>query len=292
MQRLLILLSTLLAAAALAASPALRQATIAGLRAIAEPLFDHGVASEPQFDAFYTGMVEAMSPQQKAEQALQMAINRRVGAAEYLIANAPGWTGQFQPSPTLAALLLVAGDSPLIEVRMAAMELSLAQYGLEKSPDQIDQLLQRLQNDPENSSAWALWNIGVLGARGVQRERVFATLSQALRSADDNQRHWAVEGLAKFGGVEIIGPMLDTAANEASAYIRERAFCALAQSGTLQLVERYEAVPGLFAIASDPRSDPQSRGWAYQALREITETGDLPNLPEPWRERLRFIRAT
>ena len=61
---------------------------------------------------------------------------------------------------------------------------------------------------------------------------------------------------------------------------------ALAQSGTLLVAERYHAVPGLFAIAADAKSDRQSVGWAYQALREITDTYDLPDDVDAWRERL------
>lgn len=275
------------AAAAFAASPDLRTLVVAQLRAIGEPLFDRGAATEPRFDPFYADMVESLPPQQKVEQALELAINRRVGATDYIVQNAQRWRGTFEPSEKLAMLIRLSGDAPLIEVRMAGFEIYLAQYGFEKSPAEVDRLLQRMRNDPQGASAWVLWNIAVLGARGVERERVFAELTAGLRTKDEGMRRWAVDSLAKFGGVEIVEPLLAVARDEPSAVVRERAFCALAQSGTLLVAERYHAVPGLLSIAADAKSDRQSVGWAYQALREITDTYDLPDDADAWRERLR-----
>jgi hypothetical protein len=276
---------------ALAASPPLRVATMAQWRSIAEPLFEQGAATEPRFDTFYAGMVEALPAQERAEQALELTINRRVGAAEYVMRNAQGWRGRIKPSDTLATLINTAADAPLIEVRMAGFELYLAEYGLEKSAAEVDRQLQRMAADPAGSSAWALWNMAVLGARGVERERVFGELLSAVHTGDDTLRRWAVDALAKFGGTEIIAPLLEVATHERSTVIRERAFCALAQSGTLHVAERYEAVPGLFAIvedaqAEDAQADNQSVSWAYQALREITDTHDLPDDAARWRDRL------
>jgi HEAT repeat protein len=132
-----------------------------------------------------------------------------------------------------------------------------------------------------------LWNIGVLGARGVDRERVFRELLSALHTGDESLRHWAVDALAKFGGVESIAPLLDVATREPSAAVRERAFCALAQSGTFHIAERYEAVPGLYAIASDKQADRQSVTLAFQALREITDIYDLHDDAAQWELRLK-----
>ena len=73
----------LITAGAFATSPALRSAAISQLRSLAEPLFEQGEATEPHFDAFYAGMVEALPPQERAERALELAINRYTGAAEY-----------------------------------------------------------------------------------------------------------------------------------------------------------------------------------------------------------------
>jgi hypothetical protein len=286
MKRWLLLLPGLVAAAAFAASPVLRSAAIAQLRSIAEPLFEKGVATEPHFDAFYAGMVESLPPQEKIEHALELAINRREGASEYVMQNAQRWRGTFKPTDRLGSLVNIAGESPLIEVRMASFEVYLAEYDLEKSAAQVDRLLQRMTNDPQGSGAWALWNIAIIGARGVDRERIHRELLSALHTGDESLRRWAVDALAKFGGVESIAPLLDVATREKSALVRERAFCALAQSGTFHVAERYEAVPGLYAIAADAGADRQSVAWAYQALREITGIYDLRDEPALWQSRL------
>lgn len=132
MKRWLLLLSCLFAAGAFAARPGLRTAEISGLRSIAEPLLEKGAATEPHFDAFYADMVEGLPLRERVERALELAINRRDGAAEYLMRHAQGWRGSFAPSDRLNTLVNLAGDSPLIEVRMAAFEVHLAEYGLEK----------------------------------------------------------------------------------------------------------------------------------------------------------------
>jgi hypothetical protein len=100
------------AAAAFAASPDLRTLVVAQLRAIGEPLFDRGAATEPRFDPFYADMVESLPPQQKVEQALELAINRRVGATDYIVQNAQRWRGTFEPSEKLAMLIRLSGDAP------------------------------------------------------------------------------------------------------------------------------------------------------------------------------------
>jgi HEAT repeat protein len=286
MFRFLLVLLGLTTVAAFAASPEFRDAAMAQLRSIAEPLFERGATTEPRFDAFYTGMVESLPPQERAENALELAINRRDGAAEYVMKNAQAWRGQFKSTPKLQTLINTSADAPLIETRMAGFEIYLAQYGLEKSPAEVDRMLQQMAAHPKESSAWALWNIGVLGARGVDRERIFHELLSALNTGDRPLRGAALEALAKFGGAEIVPSLLDIATREPDPSLRERAFCALAQSGTLLVAERYEAVPGLLAIVEDAQADKQSVLWAYQALREITDSYGEPNDPVRWRDRL------
>jgi hypothetical protein len=277
-------------AGALATSPTLRSMAIAGLRSIAEPLFERGEASEPQFDAFYTDMVDALPAQERAERALELAINRYTGAAEYILQNAQSWRGQIQPNERLTALLSTAFNAPLIEVRMAGFEVHLAQYDLEKSTSQVDRLIERFNSDPHGAGPWALWNMAAIGARGIDRERVFDRLLLATRNEDDYVRHWAVDALSKFGGTEIIAPLLELAGHDRSATVREGAFCGLAESGTLHIAERYEALPGLLAITESAGVDRLTLDWAYQALREITGVRDMQNDPWKWRERLEHLR--
>lgn len=274
---------SLLAVAAVAANEPLRIATLEQLRGIAEPLLERGQSTEPRFDAFQAAMVEQLLPQARAERALELSINRYTGAAEYVIENAQTWRGQIEPSPRLDALITTAINAPLIQIRMAGFEVHLAQYDLEKSPEEVDRLIDRLYEDPEGAGPLALWSMALIGARGVDRERVFDELLVATRQQGIPVRRWAVESLAKLGGVEVVEPLLAIAVEDSSAMVRERAFCGLAQSGTLHVAERYAAIPGLLAIAEDPRSNAQTLNWTYQALREISDMHEMPDDPVAWR---------
>lgn len=283
MKRLVCLVLCFSCVAAFAANEDLRSLAISRLRSVAEPLFDHGESTAPRFDAFHAGMIAALPPQQRAERALELAINRTDGAAEFVVRSAQGWRRQIAPSDTLTVLISTAMNAPRLETRMAAYEIHLAAYDLDKTSEQVDRLLARLRDDPREAGPWVLWTIGVLGARGVDRERVFDELRIATHIGDDRLRGWAVDALAKFGGEEIIAPLLEIAAHDQSDAVRERAYCGLAQSATLHIAERYGAIAGLLAIAEDPRTDAQGRSWSYQALREISGLYDVAEDPVAWR---------
>ena len=286
MKRVLSLVLLMATLGAFASNDHWRTVAWAQLRAVAEPLFDRGPATQPQFDSFYAAMVENLPPQERAERALELAINRFDGATDYILANAQQWRGQIDRRSRLTALITTAINAPLIEIRMAGFELHLAQYDLEKSVEQVDKLIDRLNRDPEGAGPWALWSMATIGARGVDRERVFEELLYASEHANTKVRRWAVDSLAKFGGVEVVTPLLLIAVDDTSPVVRERAFCGLAQSGTLHVAERYEALPGLLAIAQDPQSSAQTLNWTYQALREISNFHQLPNEPLVWEDRL------
>lgn len=275
--------------AAFATSSDLRQIAIEQLRAIAEPLFQHGESTEPHFDAFYADMVESMPPQERAERALELAINRFAGAADYVTQNAASWRGTIKPTERLTALIRTAIESPLIDTRMAGFELNLAEYGIEKTSANVDGYIDAANRDPVRQGQWCLWNLALLGARGVEREKIYSNLVFFAHATDARMRQWAVDALAKFGGAEVVPTLLDVAGRDASAAVRERAFCGLAESGTLLLAERYTALPGLLAIAQDPAADQQTRDWTYQALREITSLRNVPNDPASWREQLEKV---
>jgi len=249
-------------------------------------LFQSGASTDPRFDTFYAGMVEQLPAQARAERALELAINRFAGAPEYVIQQADSWRGQIKPTDKLGALIDTAINAPLIEVRMAGFELYLAQFNLEKSAAEVERLLGRMREDPEHAGPWALWSLGVMAARGVERERIYGELLQSTVDADENSRRWAVDALAKLGGSEIVKPLLSIAVNDVSAVVRERAFCGLAQSGTLLIGERYLALPGLLRIAEDPNSTTQTLSWTFQAMREISGICDLPEEASVWRAQL------
>jgi len=261
---------------------------ITKLRLMADPLFDRGTATEPRFDAFQAGMVSSLPPQAQAERALELAINRYIGASDFVLQRASDWHDQISETPALRALITTAINSPQIEVRMAGLEVHLAQYSLEKTSEEVDYLEQRLLDEPEHAGPWALWSMASIGARGVERERIFRLLVERANKDDDplSVRHWAVDSLAKLGGAEVIEPLLSIAQSDTHPVVRERAFCGIAQSGMLHVAERYLAVPKLFEIAVDPQQSAKAKGWAYQALREITNLYDLPEEQTVWADQL------
>ncbi|MEM9300569.1 MAG: HEAT repeat domain-containing protein [Pseudomonadota bacterium] len=256
------------------------------LTAIEEPPIDAGDATAPRLDGFHRARLAGLAPQTRAEEALQLAVNRVDGAARYVIGHAQQWRGQFASSERLTALITVGINSPRIEVRMATFEIHLAQYELARSPEAVDALLERYLEDPEGAGPWALWSIGVIGARGVDRARVFDELRLAASHPSERVRRWAVDGLGKLGGVVVIEPLLEIAAVDPSPIVRERAFCALAHGATLHVAQRYAALPGLLIIAEDAQALDDTRTWAFQALREISGLEALPDDAWIWRERL------
>lgn len=271
-----------------ASVPSLRDAAIWHLRAIAEPLVPRGDATDARFDDFYRGMVESMPTQQKAEAVLGHVVNQLHGAAEYLLEHAESWRGELERTPRWDALWLVARNSPRIEARLAALELHLAEAGIEKNSAWVDSLIEQVEANPERPD-WGYFNLGALGARGVERERVLAVLQHGLTHEHSGHRRQAVEGLALLGGVEVIAPLLVSAEHDPDAVVRERAFCALASSGLLHLPERYLAVPSLIEIAERSDLPRNTRGWTFQALREISGAYDVPNEAAAWRVRMQQI---
>ncbi len=251
------------------------------------PAIDHGLAVAPRMDAFHADMVATRPLPERAHFALQLAINQVDGAADYVIANAASWqSGLDARDETLRRLVGVAVDSPRLETRMAAYELSLAAAQLPKDAASVDQLEKRLRNDASNSAAFALWHLGALGSRGIERERIYADLEAASRAGDENTRLWAVNGLAVFGGEATVPVLLEHAAHDPSANVAERAFCALAASGTLHIAERYAAIPGLVDIAAASAPTDPRHGWSFQALREISGMYDVADDVGAWRQRL------
>ena len=77
-------------------------------------------------------------------------------------------------------------------------------------------------------------------------------------------------------------PVFLSLAHLPAPMIRERAACGLAQSGMFSAAQRRRAVPRLLDYAGDGALDAQTRGWVYQALRDITGAS-LPHDPDAWR---------
>jgi HEAT repeat protein len=128
-----------------------------------------------------------------------------------------------------------------------------------------------------------MWDLALIGNRGIDQDRIAEILLAGGHDSNVNVRYWAVEGLAYLGTDRAIGPLLEIFHDDPAPQIRERAACGLAQSGMFSAAQRRRAVPRLLDYAGDGALDPQTRGWVYQALRDITGKS-LPHEPDAWRQ--------
>lgn len=245
------------------------QAAWAEISRIIELRSDPLPASPPRLSDHQIEELTSLAPQQQAELLVERAVNHYEGAIELIDKNVESWRGKLELRPQFSGLLLTAINSNDLRVRAAALEVEIAAASLVKSSETVETLVRRLQDEPA-ARPWGLWMLGALGNRGAAPERVFSTLLDYAHDRDAETRNWAMEGLGNLGTAETIRPLLDAFHNDASPVVRERAACHLAQSGMLTKDLRLSAVPELLAYTDDPSLDPQTRGWVFQALRDIT----------------------
>jgi hypothetical protein len=226
--------------------------------------------------------LDSQTPQRQAEILLERAVNHYEGANDQIAARVDGWWGKLKFTPQFNSLMTTALNSNDLRVRAAGIELDLAAMGAVKSPATVERLAEHAKSGPRSQRVWALWELGLLGNRGVEPQRVNEILSGQLQDSDPEVRHWAVEGLAYLGTNETIAPLLKAFHDDSSAMVRERAACSLAQSGMLTQEQRRSVIPQLLEYADDSSLDAQTHGWVYQALRDITAQ-NLPNDSSAWR---------
>jgi HEAT repeats len=224
----------------------------------------------------------SLPPQAQAELLLEESLSDTDGASALLPSHVEGWRGKLTMSPRLTALLDSALNARDLSVRAAAIEMELAVYDLPKTKASADKLIERIEADPAGRT-WALWMLGAIGNRGIERERALETLVRYAHDPDEKTRYWAVEGLSLIGSDATVGALLEIFRNDPSLEIRERAGCGLAQSGMLTKEQRFAAVPALMDYGEDPSLDSNTRDWTYKALREITGARYGTN-PTDWRE--------
>jgi HEAT repeat protein len=226
--------------------------------------------------------LDEMTPQSQAQLLLERSINHYRGANDQIATRVDGWRGKIKLDQSLNSLFMTALNSDDLRVRAAAIEIDLACRNLEKSSATVDRLEPDAQTGEQGPRANALWDIALLGNRGVQPERASQILLASLHDPNVNIRYWAVEGLAYLGTSETVAPLLQAFHDDSSPMIRERAACGLAQSGMLSEKQRREAVPQLLDFAADAALDAETHKWVFQALRDITGQS-LPQDPAAWR---------
>jgi hypothetical protein len=227
-------------------------------------------------------VLDSMAPQEQATLLLERSINHYRGANDQIAARVDRWRGRITLDARLNNLFVTGLNSDDLRVRAAAIEVDIAARNLEKSDATVDRLEPVARTGEQGPRANALWDLGLLGNRGLQPGRISDILLGSIHDSNVNIRYWAVEGLAYLGTDETIEPLLEIFHDDPSPLIRERAACGLAQSGMLSAAQRRTAVPRLLDFAEDFSLDDQTRKWVFQALRDITGQS-LPHDPSAWR---------
>ena len=200
------------------------------------------------------------------------------------------WRGKLKLEPPLDTLFTSALNANDLRVRAAAIEIDLAAYGMEKSPETVRTLIESLELEG-NDKVTTLWQLALLGNRGIEADRVFPVLMNYTRDPQERVRYWAVEGLAYLGIDAAIEPLLGIFRSDPSMNIRERAACGLAQSGMLEQSQRMKAVPALLNDLEDGTLDATMHQWTVQALQDISGQR-IGNDPAAWRAYFTANRRT
>ena len=177
--------------------------------------------------------LDKMTPQSQAQLLLERSINHYRGANDQIATRVDSWRGKIKLDQSLNSLFTTALNSDDLRVRAAAIEIDLACRNLGKSSSTVDRLEPDAHVGEQGPRANALWDIALLGNRGVQPERALQILLASIHDSNVNIRNWEVEGLAYLGTSETVTPLLQVFHDDPSAMIRERAACGLAQSGML-----------------------------------------------------------
>jgi HEAT repeat protein len=227
-------------------------------------------------------VLDSMPAQNQATLLLERSINHYQGANEQIARRVSRWRGQLTLEGRLNELFITALNSDDLRVRAAAIEVNLVARNVEKTIEAVDRLEPVARFAEQGPRVNALWDLALVGNRGVETARIEQILLASLHDPNVNIRYWTVEGLAYLGTDAVILPLLEVFHDDPSPLIRERAACGLAQSGMLNEAQRYSAVPRLLDYAGDGGLDPQTRKWVFQALRDITGQ-TLPHDASAWR---------
>jgi hypothetical protein len=222
-----------------------------------------------------------MQPQQQAMRLLERAINHYDGAQELIRKYLDSWQGSLQLTPELDGLITTAINSDDLQVRAAALDISLAANNLPKSTETAEKLIERIRSDT-GARAWGFWMLGALGYFRVEPDRIFQVLLDYQHDPHEETRSGVVSGLAYLGSDNTIQPLLDIYLHDKSTGIREQALGSIAQVGMLSKPQRMMAVPDLLKLCDDLTIEAGPRKWVFQALRDVTGV-DIGNDPAAWR---------
>jgi hypothetical protein len=213
--------------------------------------------------------LEALTPQQQAEQLLMSAVNHYEGAPGMIMDRAEGWRGKLRKTQNWDTVDQAARYSSDLRVRNADVELALVINNIDKTSEMAERLVSDA-TDHVGNRGFDFYMLGMLANRGIEADRIHAALRDWAHDQDEGTRYWAIEGLAFIGSDDTIPDFVEVLRSDPSLNVRQRCGASLARSGMLTREQRMKAVPGLLEIAADKSVDATTQGWAFQALREIT----------------------
>src|SRR5262249_7967311 len=109
--------------------------------------------------------------------------------------------------------------------------LTCMAFFLVKDRSTVDHLEAAARWGDQGVRVNAIWDLALIGNRGVEPSRIFEIIMGSVREDNENIRYWATEGLAYLATDAAIAPLLEIFHDDPSPRIRERAACGLAQSG-------------------------------------------------------------
>src|SRR5438270_9817028 len=107
--------------------------------------------------------LDSQRPQKQAEILLSRAVSRDDRAINQIQARLDGWRGKLQWDSQLSDLTTVALNSSDPSVRVSAIEVQLAAYGLTKREDSVDALVRQGNSSDHARKIWSLRGLGLLG---------------------------------------------------------------------------------------------------------------------------------
>src|SRR5437879_3730174 len=129
-----------------------------------------------------------MTAQAQAHLLLERSINHYRGANDQIAERVNGWRGKIQLDQQLNSLFMTALNSDDLRVRAAAVEIDIASRNLEKDGATIDRLEHDARFGEQGPRVNALWDIALLGNRGIQPDRAFEILSASVHESNENIR--------------------------------------------------------------------------------------------------------
>jgi hypothetical protein len=206
--------------------------------------------------------------QAKAEELLGRVAAGDLSAAGQVLDQSDGWIGKTHRTPKTDQLITTDLNLKDLQARAAAIQAQLALDGIPRDEKGLAILEQAVGNPTQR--AWALWNLGALGNRGVDPVHTAKVIEAYLNDPDANVRANAVNGLALLGTDETIPMLLDRFRNDPSAVVQEPAACALAESGMYTHQQRMVAAASMVGWLDDSLLTQQQRTWTVQALHDIS----------------------